>query len=65
MGKISFIIVVFALAAPVMANSAIPGTGTSIPEPSDFALFLMGVAGLVIGHRSSRKRRQNDDDTKA
>jgi hypothetical protein len=37
-----------------------PQTSTEIPEPGDFALFLIGVAGLVVGRWTSkaRKRRQ-------
>ncbi|WP_198350884.1 hypothetical protein [Flavisphingomonas formosensis] len=31
--------------------------GTPVPEPADFALFAAGIAGLVIGRRSSRRRR--------
>jgi hypothetical protein len=31
--------------------------GTSVPEPSDFALFLLGVTGLVIGRRASSARK--------
>jgi hypothetical protein len=27
------------------------------PEPTDFALFALGVAGLLIGRRTSRSRR--------
>jgi hypothetical protein len=69
MAKIRFIVgalgIAIALSVSVVANAAIPDITTSIPEPSDFALFLMGVAGLVIGRRSSRRRRQSDDDTKA
>ncbi len=69
MAKVRFIIgavgIAVALSTTAMANAAITGISTPIPEPSDFALFLMGVAGLVVGRRSSRKRRQNDDDTKA
>jgi len=33
--------------------------GTAVPEPADFALFAAGVAGLVIGRRSSRKRNRD------
>ena len=69
MAKVKFIIgaagIAVALSTSAMANAAIPGITTSIPEPSDFALFVMGIAGLVIGRRSSRRRRQSDDDTKA
>ena len=69
MAKVRFIIgaagLAIALTTAVMANAAIPGISTSIPEPSDFALFVMGVAGLIVGRRSSRRRHQSDDDTKA
>ena len=68
MSKSRIIIIVAVLAAglgtPVMANPAVHHTGTEIPEPSDFALFLMGVAGLVIGRRSARRRHHGDNDTK-
>jgi len=33
------------------------GGGTPVPEPADFALFAAGVAGLLIGRRTSRRRR--------
>jgi hypothetical protein len=33
-------------------------SGKPVPEPSDFALFALGVLGLVIGRRSSRARRR-------
>jgi hypothetical protein len=43
-----------------VAPPASPQTSTQIPEPGDFALFLIGVAGLVVGRWTSktRKRRQ-------
>jgi predicted histidine transporter YuiF (NhaC family) len=53
------------LAATAHANPVIPALTTAIPEPSDFVLFLMGVAGLIIGRRSARRRHRRDDDTKA
>jgi hypothetical protein len=31
--------------------------GTNVPEPADFALFALGVAGLIIGRRSVKKVR--------
>jgi len=44
-----------ALAEPALA-------ATQIPEPSDFALFLLGVAGLIIGRSGARALRSPDDD---
>ncbi len=41
-------------------SSGTPGGGsggTAVPEPSDFALFLLGVTGLVIGRRASSARK--------
>lgn len=34
---------------------------TPVPEPSDFALFLIGVIGLLVGRRTSRSRSRSDD----
>jgi hypothetical protein len=44
----------------VVAPPLPPQSSTEIPEPGDFALFLIGVAGLVVGRWTSkaRKRRQ-------
>lgn len=36
-------------------------SATLVPEPSDFALFLIGVIGLVIGRTTSRASRRRDD----
>lgn len=58
------------VAAPVLAQSApanlqpeaaSPVAPVSVPEPSDIALFALGVVGLIIGRRSSRTRRRDDD----
>jgi hypothetical protein len=65
-------LLVFAIVAAIPGNAVAqnggkanaapvpPQTSTEIPEPGDFALFLIGVAGLVIGRWTSkaRKRRQ-------
>ncbi|MBW8784614.1 MAG: PEP-CTERM sorting domain-containing protein [Novosphingobium sp.] len=41
----------FAAAAPALALGQ-----ASVPEPSDFTLFALGVLGLVLGRKGSRKR---------
>lgn len=46
-----------------MPAYAASGGSTSVPEPADFALFALGVVGLVIGRRSSRKRPASKVDT--
>ncbi len=38
-----------------------PQTSTEIPEPGDFALFLIGVAGLVVGRWTSKARRRRQE----
>lgn len=47
------------------ATSGGPTSGspspTSVPEPAAYALFGLGVVGLVIGRRLHRKRTKKDD----
>lgn len=61
-----------AVALPCPASAALPSisdaatrmasrVSTPVPEPSDFALFLIGVIGLLIGRRTSRSRGRSDD----
>ncbi len=40
-----------ALASPAVAQAI-----ASIPEPTDLALFGLGVMGVIIGRQGSRKR---------
>ena len=47
------LIAAFAAATPVVAQSV----GVSIPEPSDGALFALGVVGLIVGRKVARKRK--------
>lgn len=43
---------------PVTAALAVPAN--VVPEPSDLALFAIGVAGLIIGRFGSRNPRRRD-----
>jgi hypothetical protein len=64
---ICFAIPTVALAQNSAANSKTasqpqpPQTSTEIPEPGDFALFMIGVAGLVIGRWTSRARKRKQE----
>ncbi|MFN4112550.1 MAG: PEP-CTERM sorting domain-containing protein [Sphingomonadaceae bacterium] len=49
----------FLLSAPAHANVM---AGVQIPEPSNLALFALGLAGVAIGRRFSRARRNPDDE---
>jgi hypothetical protein len=62
----------FAISAPASAQkstapsappsqSAAPQTSTQIPEPGDFALFMIAVAGLVIGRWTSKARKRKQE----
>lgn len=49
-------------ATPTQDSPTVKSAIIDIPEPTDLVLFLLGVAGLVIGRRSGRKRlRQNEE----
>jgi hypothetical protein len=43
------------------SQSTAPQTGIQIPEPGDFALFMIGVAGLVIGRWTSKARKRKQE----
>jgi hypothetical protein len=52
----------FARTLPVLilllaATPAFAQTSTAVPEPTDLALFALGVIGLVIGRQGARRRR--------
>lgn len=53
------------LPLPVLLAAAAPAhawAGVQIPEPSNLALFGLGLMGVVIGRRLSRSRRLRDED---
>lgn len=49
-----------ALAGLAAASPALAGAGTSIPDPTDLALFTLGVTGLILGHYGARRRPPRD-----
>ena len=49
-----------ALALSFLASPAHAWTGTPIPEPSNLALFGLGVLGVIVGRRAAAKRRKRD-----
>ena len=69
--KATFFAIAFCLMVPgvslaqtgkPVATSVPPQTSTEIPEPGDFALFVIGIAGLVIGRWSSRSRKRKREE---
>lgn len=50
-------VLLLASAAPAAANG-----GTPVPEPSNLALFALGVIGVIVGRRGARGRRPRDDE---
>ncbi len=47
-----------ALAIAFLAAPAHAWDGAQIPEPSNLALFGLGLAGVIIGRHASRRRRR-------
>ena len=44
------------------AEPAFARIGAQIPEPSNMALFGLGLAGLVVGRFIARGKRKTDED---
>jgi hypothetical protein len=47
---------VSALFIILAATPALAMSGVAIPEPGEYGLFVLGVVGLMIGRRASRRR---------
>ena len=43
-----------------MATPALAQGSTAIPEPTDLALFGLGVLGLILGRRGARRKPPRD-----
>lgn len=50
---ISALVLFVMTAGPALAQAS---GGTAIPEPTDGALFAIGLAGLIIGRRVARRK---------
>lgn len=53
----SFITVSAALFLALTISTPALANGAAVPEPSSLLLFGMGVAGVIIGRRGGRSRR--------
>ncbi|WP_293881585.1 hypothetical protein [Sphingomonas sp.] len=51
MTRMVALMVMIGTAAPALAMASIV-----VPEPGEFGLFALGVVGLMIGRRASRRR---------
>lgn len=61
--------VLLLLLVPIFTLAAAPASaagGAIVPDPSDLALFALGLLGVIIGHRSvrmsNRKGRDREGD---
>ena len=36
--------------------------GTAVPEPSNLAIFGIGLVGLIIGRQAAKRRSNGEDD---
>ena len=58
---IALTVAFIAMAGPSAATQPTDAKPASaVPEPTDLALFAVGVVGLIIGRRGSRSNRRGD-----
>ena len=53
------------LPAAILLSATSPAaawSGTQIPEPSNLALFGLGLTGLIIGRQISKRRKDKSGD---
>ncbi len=53
-GRSPIPVLAFVTGALCVAQPAFASSGASIPDPSNLALFAIGVLGLIIGRQGSR-----------
>lgn len=53
-GRSPIPVLALASAALCAAQPALASSGASIPDPSNLALFAIGVLGLIVGRQGSR-----------
>ncbi|WP_209348671.1 PEP-CTERM sorting domain-containing protein [Pontixanthobacter sp. CEM42] len=46
----------------VVASPAYASGGTQVPEPSNLALFGLGLTGLIVGRLMAKRKNQKSDD---
>ncbi len=46
----------------LLASASAGRVANAIPEPTDFGLFALGIAGLLIGRRMAMKRKDPGED---
>ena len=52
----AFLLLLLATAAPAHAQAA------TVSEPSNLAIVMIGLAGLVIGRQAAKRARRNDPE---
>jgi xanthosine utilization system XapX-like protein len=55
------VLLAFLAAIAIGAAPALAAAAVSVDAPGDIALFALGVTGLIIGRRISKRRNQRND----